>query len=62
MSRQVQLEGPSDTDPESDLSALEDLRSVPAGAFTLAGVAVGLLLVAWLFVYVFVFLARGPVG
>ncbi|MBY0509205.1 MAG: hypothetical protein K2P94_03545 [Rhodospirillaceae bacterium] len=38
------------------------LASVPTGAFALAGTAVGLLLLAWLVVYFFVFLQRGPVG
>lgn len=38
------------------------LREVPRGAFAVAGVAVGLLLLAWLAMYFFVFLPRGPVG
>ena len=38
------------------------LAAVPVGAFALAGTAVGLLLLAWLAVYFFVFLQRGPVG
>lgn len=62
MSRQVLLETVSEAVPESELPLPEALQSVPSGAFALAGVAVGLLLVAWLFVYFFVFLARGPVG
>ncbi len=62
MSRQVPLETISETESESELLASEALQSVPAGAFALAGFAVGLLLVAWLFVYFCVFLARGPVG
>lgn len=45
-----------------DIASNADLRAVPSGALALAGTAVGLLLVAWLFIYVFVFLARGPVG
>jgi hypothetical protein len=38
------------------------LRIVPKGAFALAGLAVGALILAWLGVYFFVFLPRGPVG
>jgi hypothetical protein len=38
------------------------LAQAPSGAFTLAGVAVGLLVIAWLLMYVFVFIPRGPVG
>jgi hypothetical protein len=38
------------------------LRVVPRGAIALAGAAVGLLLVAWLLIYVLVFLPRGMVG
>jgi len=39
-----------------------ELDSVPSGAFALAGVAVGLLLAAWLLIYFFVFITRGTVG
>ena len=38
------------------------LKAVPKGAFVLAGLAVGALTLAWLGVYFFVFLARGPIG
>ncbi len=38
------------------------LAAVPSGAFALAGTAVGLLVVAWLAIYFFVFMARGAVG
>ena len=48
--------------PELDVASNPDLQAVPSGAFALAGTAVGLLLVAWFSIYVFVFLARGPVG
>ncbi len=54
---------PGDTlDPITD-AALEDvLKTVPQGAFALAGAAMGLLVLAWLAVYVFIFLARGPIS
>lgn len=44
--------------------ALDDsaLTAVPRGALALAGIAVGLLVLAWLAMYFFAFLARGPVG
>lgn len=53
--------------PDSSLHAddvVNDPRLAPAptGAFALAGAAVGLLLIAWLAVYFFVFLQRGPVS
>ena len=38
------------------------LREVPKGALALAGLTVGLLVLAWLAMYLFVFLPRGPVG
>ncbi len=38
------------------------IQPVPSGAFALAGAAVALLLVAWLVMYFFTFLPRGPVG
>ena len=46
-----------------DDAALERvMREVPRGALALSGLTVGLLLLAWFFVYVFVFLPRGMVG
>ena len=48
--------------PVAEPSLEEVLKTVPQGAFALAGVALALLLLAWLAVYFFVFLARGPVG
>ena len=38
------------------------LARAPSGAFALAGIAVGLLVAAWLLIYFFVFIPRGPVG
>ncbi len=38
------------------------LGTVPKGAFVLSGLAVGALILAWLGVYFFVFLPRGPIG
>ena len=38
------------------------LREVPKGALALAGIAVGLLMLTWLMIYLFVFLPRGAVG
>jgi len=38
------------------------MREVPRGALALAGLAVGLLLLAWLLIFSFVFLPRGMVG
>ena len=51
------------SDPSSaSLENNPDLEAVPSGALALAGVAVGLLLLAWLAMYFFVFLPRGPVS
>jgi hypothetical protein len=38
------------------------LRDVPKGALAVAGIAVGLLLLAWLIIYLLVFIPRGMVG
>jgi hypothetical protein len=38
------------------------MREVPHGALALAGLAVGLLLLAWIMIYALVFLPRGMVG
>jgi hypothetical protein len=38
------------------------LKQTPRGAFALAGITVGLLIVGWLAIYLFVFLPRGSVG
>ena len=38
------------------------LTQVPHGALALAGTAVGLLMLAWLLIYLFVFLPRSQVG
>ena len=58
----MNFQPPISTAEEIDRAALGQLRAVPQGAFALAGAAVGLLLVAWLLVYFFIFLQRGPVG
>ena len=43
--------------------ALDDaLKETPRGAFALAGITVGLLMAAWVAIYVLVFLPRGSVG
>ena len=38
------------------------MREVPRGAFALAALSVGLLLLGWLLVYLLVFLPRGMVS
>ena len=55
-------EGSDSPDGPDDAAVQRVLREVPKGAFALAGVAMGLLLLAWLFVYFCVFLPRGPVS
>jgi hypothetical protein len=50
----------------SDAEELERLEAAmevaPRGAVVVSGVAVGLLILCWLLIYVFVFLPRGTVG
>lgn len=38
------------------------LTQVPRGALALAGTTIGLLMLAWFVIYLFVFLPRGQVG
>ena len=45
-----------------DPGAAAALGPVPRGALALAGIAVTLLIAAWLFTYCSFFLTRGPVG
>ena len=45
-----------------DREQLEALRRVPAGAAVLSGVAVLLLLAAWLLIYLLIYLPRGMIG
>jgi hypothetical protein len=49
--------------PADEQAALEAaLREAPRGAVAVAGIAVGLLLIGWFAIYLFVFLPRGTVG
>jgi hypothetical protein len=50
------------SDPVDEEALEQVLRTVPRGAVTLAGLALAILLAAWLAVYFGVFLPRGPVG
>lgn len=45
-----------------DQRQTQALRSVPSGAIALSGIAVLLLLLAWLAIYLFIYLPRGMVG
>jgi hypothetical protein len=46
-----------------DEAALERvMREVPKGAWALSGLTVGLMLLAWILIYAYVFLPRGMVG
>jgi len=58
-------EGVSTTgaDPEPTVAQLAAaLAQTPRGAFALAGLTTGALLLAWLLLYFFVFIPRGSVG
>jgi hypothetical protein len=52
--------------PDEDGVRDEDLRAAlretPRGAFALAAITTGLLMLAWFGIYLFVFLPRGSVG
>jgi hypothetical protein len=52
--------------PDEDGLGADELRAAmeetPRGAFALAGLTVGLLMLAWFAIYLFVFLPRGSVG
>jgi hypothetical protein len=51
---------PSDAD---ELEKLEEaMRGGPKGALAVSGISVGLLLLSWFAIYLFVFLPRGTVG
>ena len=53
----------SDTDDGLSEEQVEAaLKETPRGAFALAGLTVGLLVAAWVAIYLFVFLPRGSVG
>jgi hypothetical protein len=55
--------GHSDTVDDVDDAALERvMEQVPRGALALSGLTVGLLLLAWILMYAYVFLPRGTVG
>jgi hypothetical protein len=47
---------------ELDEQQLAALREVPRGAIALSGIAVSLLLIAWLLIYLLIYLPRGMVG
>ena len=47
---------------ELDEQQLAALRQVPQGAIALGGTAVLLLLIAWLLIYLLMYLPRGMVG
>lgn len=53
-------------DYANDAAELERLEAAmesgPRGAIAVSGIAVGLLILCWLAIYVFVFLPRGTVG
>ena len=49
---------PADLDEQQLLA----LREIPSGAVALGGIAVLLLLLAWLLIYLLVYLPRGMVG
>jgi hypothetical protein len=52
-------EVPDETD---EAALLEVMSVVPLGAAVLAGTAVALTVLGYLAIYLFIFLARGPVG
>jgi hypothetical protein len=53
---------PHADDAVTEAQLLDVLQSVPRGTLLLCGFGVSTLLLAWLAVYVFLFMARGFVG
>lgn len=51
-----------DTDDVSEAELASVLQRVPGGALVLCGIGVSTLLLAWLAVYIFLFVARGAVA
>lgn len=49
-------------EPVSTEDAAQALRDGPIGAFVVAGIAVGALLIAWLVFYFLLFIPRGTIG
>ncbi len=48
--------------PVSTAEAAQALRDGPIGAFVVAGIAVGVLFIAWLVFYFLLFMPRGAIG
>jgi hypothetical protein len=47
---------------DSSDEAAQALRGGPIGAYIVAGISVGLVFIAWLVFYFFVFMPRGSIG
>ena len=63
MTPQSSAADPYEVPDEVDEAALREvMHAVPLGAAVLAGAAVALMVLGYLAIYLFVFLARGPVG
>jgi hypothetical protein len=54
--------GAISVETEEEAALERALEEAPRGAVAVAGVVVGLLLLCWLAIYIFVFLPRGSVG
>lgn len=48
--------------PDGSDEAAQALRAGPIGAYIVAGISVGLLFIAWLVFYFFLFMPRGSIG
>ena len=54
---------PSPVDaPVGSDEAVQALRNGPIGAYVISGITVGLLFIAWLVFYFFLFMPRGSIG
>ena len=51
-----------DSDAEEVRRLEAAMDQAPKGAVAVSGIAVGLLILCWLLIYVFIFLPRGTVG
>ena len=56
------VQHPEDVTSADEAQLERVLAEVPRGAMALSGISLALLLLAWLAIYAFVFLPRGPVS
>jgi len=61
-SNQSTAHSPDHDGPARSDEAAQALRNGPIGAYIVASITVGLLFIAWLVFYLFLFMPRGSIG